>query len=291
MKKSSLRILIILMSLLFVTVVAVVLLTLISQIKLTDKKQVRSEKKVEDSVSDTDADTVTPAKTNDADETSEEADISNENAGAETSADEMGRAAFPNDDTDSENANADKTFEANKPSEPLRVVWLGDSLTQGSLGDDNGNVDNPQAPWRVLKEISGYDVEGFGYYGFYTHDILWKWGNDGGEKDPDTVYVFWVGSCDFRESQGAVTTVIKEIDTFLRNGHLDKYIVMGTTPREELGVSGARNVNQKLEDKYGDKYLDILPYVVFGPDNLHLTESSYRAIAEVVYNKLKELYE
>ncbi|MBR5407353.1 MAG: hypothetical protein IK111_06875 [Lachnospiraceae bacterium] len=284
MKKSSLRILIILMSLLFVTVVAVVLLTLISQIKLTDKKQDRPEKKVEDTVSDASTETPKPVIEENIDETADNVD-------EEISADEPDPEAFYNDDTGDENADTDKTFKANSPSEPLRVVWLGDSLTQGSLGDDNGNVDNPQAPWRVLKEISGYDVEGFGYYGFYTHDILWKWGNDGGEKDPDTVYVFWVGSCDFRESQGAVTTVIKEIDTFLRNGHLDKYIVMGTTPREELGVSGARNVNQKLEDKYGDKYLDILPYVVFGPDNLHLTESSYRAIAEVVYNKLKELYE
>nr|MCR5357763.1 SGNH/GDSL hydrolase family protein [Lachnospiraceae bacterium] len=187
---------------------------------------------------------------------------------------------------------ADDTQEEDTASSgPLKVVWLGDSLTQGSLGDDNGNVDNPQAPWRVLKGLSGYDVEGFGYYGYYTHDILWKWGEDGGKKDPGTVYVFWCGSCDFRESQNETATVIKEIDTFLKNGKLDKYIVMGTTPRSELGVEGAKNVNGKLEDKYGDKYLDILEYVEFGPDKLHLTEASYHKIAEVVYDKIKELYE
>ncbi|MCR5507406.1 MAG: hypothetical protein K6F34_01835 [Lachnospiraceae bacterium] len=195
-------------------------------------------------------------------------------------------------DTDPEYpAGQDDPVGSSDTSKPLNVVWLGDSLTQGSLGQDNGNIDNPQAPWRVLADISGYDVEGFGYYGLFAHDILWKWGEEGGEKHPDTVYVFWVGSCDFRDSADNVESVIKDIDTFLQNASLDKYLVLGTTDRHELGGDGAIAVNRRFEERYGKKYLDILAYVEYGPDNLHLTEASYAKVAEAVYEKIRILYD
>jgi lysophospholipase L1-like esterase len=47
--------------------------------------------------------------------------------------------------------------------------------------------------------------------------------------------------------------------------------------------------NERLSEHYGDKYLDIMPYVEFVQDGVHLTEDSYRKVAEAVYEKLKSL--
>ena len=169
------------------------------------------------------------------------------------------------------------------------IVWLGDSLTQGSLGDDNHNKDNPQAPWRVLADISGWSVEGYGYYGYNTHDILWKFGEDGGEKDPSRIYIFWVGSNDFYASPANIDNVIEEIDSFMEKGNLDKYLVLGTTNRGDMDPDAYKEINRQFAETYGDNYLDIMP-VEYGYDGVHLTEASYKAVAEAVYDKLRELY-
>ena len=168
------------------------------------------------------------------------------------------------------------------------VTWLGDSLTQGALGDDNHNENNPQAPWRVLAELSGWDVEGYGYFGYYAGEIFWKYGEDDGIKDPGRLYIFWVGSNDFRDSPDNITTVIWEIDKFLTNGNLDKYLVLGTTNRGDMDPTAYIEINRRFEEKYKDRYLDIIPYVQYGPDGVHLTEDSYRAIGEAVYKKITE---
>ncbi len=190
---------------------------------------------------------------------------------------------------DTESDNTDEP-EENKEQEQLKVVWLGDSLTQGSLGDDNNNVDNPQAPWRVLAGLSGWDVKGYGYYAYYAHDILWKYISDGGTYDPSTVYVFWVGSCDFHDSPDNTDKVIAEIDNFLSTGNLNRYLVMGTTDRHDMDPDAHIGINRKLADRYGDKYIDIISYIEYGPDGVHLTADSYGKIASAVYDKLKNLY-
>lgn len=170
------------------------------------------------------------------------------------------------------------------------VVWLGDSLTQGSLGWDNNNKDNPQAPWRVLADISGWNVTGAGYFGYRTDEIFWSYTEFGGVKDPSSIYVFWVGSNDFARSVDNIYPVMDSIDHFMEIDNLKKYLVLGTTNRGDMDPNAYKGINQKFEEKYGDNYLDIMPYVEYGPDNIHLTESSSKAVAEAVYNKLKELY-
>lgn len=169
------------------------------------------------------------------------------------------------------------------------VIWLGDSLTQGSLGDDNGNVNNPQAPWRVVAN-HGVNITGYGYYAYPTHDIFWKFGEDGGKKDCNNIYIFWVGANDFVLSDTAVNDVIGEINNFVQAGSIDKYIVVGTTDRELLGHDKAVVINQTLKSTYGSKYIDILKYIEFGPDGTHLTASSYQRIGEAVYQKLINTY-
>ena len=116
-------------------------------------------------------------------ETSEEAKSDISATAEENSEDDKTDVADENESTDvvdEENATAE---DADKP----QIVWIGDSLTQGSLGDDNHNMDNPQAPWRVLGEISGWDVSGAGFSGYKTHAIFWAYGEYNGMKDPDIV--------------------------------------------------------------------------------------------------------
>ena len=177
-----------------------------------------------------------------------------------------------------------------EPSELPPIIWLGDSLTQGSLGDDNGNVNNPQAPWRVIKANHGIDIAGYGYYAYTTHDIFWKYGEDGGKKDSSKIYIFWVGANDFVLSDTAINDVIGEINRFVEAGNITKYIVVGTTDRELLGHDKAVAINQTFKSTYGSKYIDILKYIEFGPDGTHLTANSYAMIGEAVYQKVINTY-
>ncbi len=185
-------------------------------------------------------------------------------------------------------SNAETVYKGEK--DHVDVVWLGDSLTQGSLGWDNNNKDNPQAPWRVLADISGWNVTGAGYFGYKTDEIFWSYTEFGGVKDPSSIYVFWVGSNDFAQSVDNIVPVMDSIDHFLEIDGLKKYLVLGTTNRGDMDPNAYKGINEHFEKKYGDNYLDIMPYVEYGPDNIHLTENSSRAVAEAVYNKLKELY-
>lgn len=189
-----------------------------------------------------------------------------------------------------ENKESDDKEDTESSKKLPRVIWLGDSLTQGSLGDDNGNVNNPQAPWRVVASKYGIDIIGYGYYGHNTHDLLWRYGEDGGKKNSENIYVFWAGSNDFVNSENGINDVLYEINRFVEAGNIDKYIVMGTTDREALGREKAVAINSMLKQAYGSKYLDILDYVEFGPDQTHLTVNSYSRIADVVYNKIMRSY-
>lgn len=171
------------------------------------------------------------------------------------------------------------------------VVWIGDSLSQGSLGDNNFNKNNPQAPWRVLGDISGWEVWGAGFYGYNTSDILWAYSEYNGIRDPGYIYVFWVGSNDFRESPDNVDSVIEQTDSFITNNSIDKYLILGTTNRGDMDPNAYIGINRRLSERYGDRYLDIMPYVKYGYDGVHLTEDSYAAIAEAVYQKLTQLYD
>ncbi len=177
------------------------------------------------------------------------------------------------------------------------IVWLGDSLTQGSLGHDNDNL--PNAPYEKLKKLANVPVEGYGMYGFNTGDILWtyteaSWMNQ--ERDPNKTYVFWVGSNDWVKDGVANTEtadVIARVDDFLnRNGVvLNDYIVLGTTARYELGDS-YKVINAALAQHYGKHYLDVIDVIGpdgYGEDRIHLTQAAYDNVAKAVYNKLKAL--
>lgn len=180
--------------------------------------------------------------------------------------------------------------------EPSKIVFIGDSLTQGSLGDDNGNQNNPWAPYRILQSQLAIPVEGYGYYGYSAHDCLWSYTapqHDNQQKDPSALYILWVGSNDFRDARaGAVDGVIAEMTDFLVSGEIGRYLIVGTTDREEIRYTGDYKViNQKLEEYYGDRFIDIMPYREFGPDNLHLTKESYENIGDAIRAKLVQMGE
>ncbi|MCR5734686.1 MAG: SGNH/GDSL hydrolase family protein [Lachnospiraceae bacterium] len=182
------------------------------------------------------------------------------------------------------------------------VVWLGDSLTQGSLGDMDDNL--PNAPYEKLKQLSGAKVEGFGFYGFNTHDILWSYtaeAHAGQKKDPNKIYVFWCGSNDWTPG-GIPNTdtagVISEIDSFVAGGGITKYIVLGTTARNELrpdgnGPSRCELINKDLKAHYKERYLELDSFISiengYVADKVHLTQASYDTVAYLVYEKLKQM--
>ena len=175
------------------------------------------------------------------------------------------------------------------------IVWLGDSLTQGSLGSNNDNLAN--APYEKLKKMVSVPVEGVGLYGYKTNDIFWVYRDSsqmGNDIDPSKTYIFWVGSNDW-VSDGVPNTdtapVIEKIDTFLTaEGEVKNYIVIGTTARYELGDS-YKIINKALSDHYGTHYLDVTDVIgsEYGPDKIHLTQKAYDAVAKAVYDKLKAL--
>ena len=176
------------------------------------------------------------------------------------------------------------------------IVWIGDSMTQGSLGHNNDNVAN--APYVRLMALCGVPVEGVGLYGYNTHDIFWTYtdaGQLGRTVDKDKTYILWVGSNDW--AQGGVgntdtAKVIAEIDRFLNlEGPVKNYIVIGTTSRYELaGLYPV--INKALSDHYGVHYLDVINAIGpngYGPDGIHLTQAAYDSVAGAVYTKLKAL--
>lgn len=191
------------------------------------------------------------------------------------------------------------------PAGGSTIVWLGDSLTQGSLGHENDNL--PNAPYVKLAAFSGRVVEGYGYYGYNTHDIFWVYVDENHEnqkKDPNKTYVFWVGSNDWvvdGKSNDNAEAVIAEIDSFVSGGNITKYIVLSTTARYELRADYPSNggkdmhqlINDKLQEHYGEKYLDVNSVIGiddgYGPDNIHLTQKSYDDVAKLVDEKIRQM--
>lgn len=185
------------------------------------------------------------------------------------------------------------------------IVWLGDSLTQGSLGHDSDNLAN--APYIKLAALSGRVIEGYGYYGYNTHDIFWVYVDENHEnqrKDPAKTYVFWVGSNDWvvdGKTNDNAEAVIAEIDSFVSGGNITKYIVLSTTARYELRADYPSNdgkdmhqlINDKLQKHYGEKYLDVNSVIGiddgYGPDNIHLTQKSYDDVAKLVDEKIRQM--
>ncbi len=193
---------------------------------------------------------------------------------------------------------ADKTEvpeEADETASTKAIVWLGDSLTQGSLGHKNDNLAN--APYEKLKEFTDVPVEGYGFYAYRTHDILWVYTDADHldqEIDPDKTYVFWVGSNDWAndgDPNSDTAPVINDVDKFIADGNVKNYIVIGTTSRHILGDLYIP-INEDLKNHYGEHYLDPIDIINehgFAEDNTHLSQGSYDAIAEAVYEKLKSL--
>ena len=181
---------------------------------------------------------------------------------------------------------------ANPNAQP--IVWIGDSLTQGSLGGDGDNL--PNAPYEKLKKKVSVPVEGYGLYGCNTHDIFWAFMDSGHYNqtiDPKKTYIFWVGSNDWvidGTPNFDTSGVIAEIDRFLAlEGTVNNYIVIGTTARYELGDM-YKTINASLANKYGIHYLDVIDVIGpngYGPDKIHLTQKAYDAVANAVYKKLK----
>ena len=176
------------------------------------------------------------------------------------------------------------------------IVWLGDSLTQGSLGDNNDNL--PGAPYETLKKLVKVPVEGYGFYGTNTHDIFWLYRDEehlNQKVDPNKTYIFWVGSCDWCPDDGPnsnTAPVMAEIDNFIsQNGGVKNYIVIGTTSRWRLGDLYIP-INKDLAAHYGQHYMDCIDIINkygYSPDNTHLSQATYDAVAQAVYQKLKAL--
>ena len=198
----------------------------------------------------------------------------------ETAADDAQTAETANEDSKEDSRNR-------------TIVWLGDSLTQGSLGEEDDNIAN--APYVKLQSLVPNKVEGYGLYGYRTHDILETYRSKE-PADPDKIYIFWVGSndwCqDFDENTNTVP-VIDEVDRFLlENGLIKDYVFIGTTQRWRLRLDRALLINADLEARYGEHYLDVIDIIEangFAPDNTHLSQESYDAIAVAVRDKLVSL--
>ena len=180
---------------------------------------------------------------------------------------------------------------------PKAIVWIGDSLTQGSLGDENDNLAN--APYEKLKAMVNVPVQGFGFWGYTTHDALWAYTDDSQcnqEADPNKIYIFWLGSNDWVVDgvpNANTAPVMAEIDKFMNgyNGRIRDYIVIGTTSRWRLGDLYVP-INRDLASHYGVHYIDVIDIINqygYSEDNTHLSQASYDAIAVAVYNKLKAL--
>lgn len=191
---------------------------------------------------------------------------------------------------------AESAPETGDAARPKAIVWLGDSLTQGSLGDEDDNLAN--APYVRLSRKTDIPVEGYGFYGHNTHDIFWMYKDEkhcNQEIDPDKVYIFWVGSCDWCPDEGPnanTAPVIAQIDEFLSQyGGVKNYIVIGTTSRWRLGDLYVP-INKDLAAHYGVHYMDCIDIINkygYSEDNTHLSQASYDSIADAVYDKLKAL--
>ncbi len=193
-------------------------------------------------------------------------------------------------------AKPDEGKEEEKKSDAQPIVWLGDSLTQGSLGEDEDNLAN--APYvRLAKKVS-VPVEGYGLFGFNTNDIFRAYTSPkelGQTIDPNKTYILWVGSNDwvaFGDPNADTGHVMERIDQFLaEKGGIKQYIVMGTTSRYRLGDLYIP-INQDLAAHYGVHYMDVIDIINqygYSPDNTHLSQASYDAIADAVYAKLKAM--
>lgn len=182
------------------------------------------------------------------------------------------------------------------------IVFIGDSLTQGSLGSDGDNLDN--SPAKILSRISGHKVEEYGFYGYNTHDIFWVYRDETQKNqtvDSKKVYIFWVGSNDFvvdKIPNCDASLVIEEIDKIINAGELYDYLVLGTTARIELRVDNEEGVkmydavNRQFEEHYKEHYLDVLDIITdkgYGPDSIHLTMDAYERVANAVYDRLINL--
>lgn len=178
-------------------------------------------------------------------------------------------------------------------AEPSKIVWIGDSLTQGSLGVDNHNQNNPWAPYRVLESMVDIPVEGYGYYGADTNICLWAYESperDGQVKDPNALYIFWVGSNDFCDNgAGMIDVVMCRIDQFINEGSISRYLVLGTTDRWEIRNGGYLDINSRFAEHYGDRFMDIMQYRYFAADDTHLRKFAYVNIGKAVFTKLVEL--
>ncbi len=180
---------------------------------------------------------------------------------------------------------------ANQP-----IVWLGDSLTQGSLGHENDNIQN--APYERLKAKVSVPVEGYGCYAYETGAILWMYGADQWfkqERDPNKTYIFWVG-CNDWANRGATDEITNEVmadvDNFLTKDGIviPNYIFIGTTNRHEYRDQ-TKTINQKLKAHYKEHYLDVADVIgnEYVADQVHLTQKGYDAVADAVYKKLLQL--
>lgn len=181
------------------------------------------------------------------------------------------------------------------------IVWLGDSITQGSLGNPDDNLEN--APYVRLEEISGLTVEGYGFYGYNTNDIFWVYRDETQKNqrvDNSKLYIFWVGSNDWVQDSGSNTDVgpvMDRIDSFIESGNLKDYIIMGATARIGLreecnGMPLYDIINHELEEHYGEDFLNIQDTITmegFGPDETHLNQETYDRVARAVYDKLIQM--
>lgn len=179
------------------------------------------------------------------------------------------------------------------------IVWIGDSLTQGSLGGNNDNL--PNAPYEKLKAYTNLPVEGYGYWGYKTHDIFWVYcdeNHDNQRVSPDKLYILWVGSNDWAwngEINTDTASVIAECEAFLNKGPVSNYLILGTTARIELreqigGVRACDIINAALKDHFGEHYMDVnevIGELAYVGDGVHLTQEAYDKVAAAVAQRIR----
>lgn len=232
----------------------------------------------------------------DGEDFSESEDNKVEDAAVETESKEAENNETETNDEVTGEVKGEKKEKEEAKSDAQPIVWLGDSLTQGSLGEEDDNLAN--APYvRLAKKVS-VPVEGYGMFGFNTNDIFRHYTSPkemGKTVDPNTTYILWVGSNDwvaFGEPNADTGHVMQRIDQFLaEGGGIKQYIVMGTTSRYKLGDLYIP-INRDLAAHYGVHYMDVIDIINqygYSPDNTHLSQASYDAIADAVYAKLKAL--
>lgn len=130
---------------------------------------------------------------------------------------------------------------------------------------------------------------------------------NGMKANKGDIIIIWAGTNDTKSIEDTITN----IDAMLEYNANNKYIIIGLTYKNDIA-----NINQTLQNKYGEHFLDIRSYILsnglsdagINPtqqdlidiengnipsslryDNVHFNAMGYNIIAQQLYNKLSSL--